>query len=112
MIAPLKKSDPRCERGPEKNRSMHTLYSTSPSKATTLPPFLAAAVDVVLDVLRWHGGRMYLDLVGWREMAARGVYRAAAERALDGLHSAGVVHVRLIGELGVMVDLVRRGGTA
>ena len=67
-------------------------------------------MDVVLETLRWHGGRMYLDRAGWRELAVRGVSRTAAERALDGLHSAGAVHVRVVGDLGVIVDLVRRGG--
>jgi len=81
-------------------------YPTQPENATRFPPFLGSAVDVVLDVLRWHGGRMYLDFARWREFSERGVNRATAERALDDLHSAGTVHVRVVGDLGIIVNLI------
>ena len=75
-----------------------------------LPPFLQSAAETVLDVLHWHGGKMFLDAGGWQELSARGVSRSAAERALDTLHAAGIVLVKLIGDSAMVRLLGRAAG--
>jgi hypothetical protein len=72
------------------------------------PPFLRQPAEIIVELLLWSGGKIYLDRAGWRKVLARGLNRATAQRTLDELHTAGVVFVRRIGDESAMVTLLNR----